>query len=156
MARQAYILFLILVVAFVADAQHVCPYIPPADPQVLKVWDTPPLLLAQTEMSVEGQTAQQRSEQAIVQFIHRNFRWPKEARYYHVTGTAVVCMHIDERGQIDPESLRCVRDPGAGIGEASLRVAQLMVDLNLRWQAASYQGEPVAVRYCFPVRVRLE
>jgi protein TonB len=90
----------------------------------------------------------------LLEFIYKNIKYPAIARENGVEGTVVVQFVVEKDGSI--EAAKVVRDIGAGCGEESLRVVELMNKKNLKWTPGKQRGRAVRVQFNLPVKFRLE
>lgn len=135
-------------------AQIACPFVMPQPNAAVRVWDKPPLLLAQNSSQQTGQSAKEQSEAALLHFIHSNLRYPATGAC--AEGIVVIGFVIDTEGIIEPKSIRCVRSFHSAMGDEGLRIVKLMADLQMRWQPAEKDNERVRAQYYVPIRFRFE
>lgn len=94
------------------------------------------------------------AEQAMLDYIYDNVRYPKKAKDKDVQGMAVVRFVVEPYGAI--ADIKVVRDPGAGLGKAAAKVVKKMKEDGLRWEPALRKGRPVRFEYNLPVKFKLE
>lgn len=143
-----------------SDPSFVCTFgaYTQAQDSLCKVPDQLPLLLVKNTEPVandESLTLLQRNQDVLLRFVYNNINYPVISRQHQVEGVVVMSMVITRDGNIDPQSIRCLRDIGDGWAAEGIRVVQLMHDLQMKWQPAMKDGEPVPYRYNFPIRVKL-
>ncbi|MTB53601.1 energy transducer TonB [Lewinella sp. W8] len=92
-------------------------------------------------------------EQALMEYVYSHLEYPKTARQNAVTGVAVVSFVVEPDGTLS--TIRVLRDPGAGTGEAAAEVIRRMQKDNLRWEPGLLDGRDVRVRFNLPVRFDL-
>lgn len=163
MLRSLLSLFLLFMMGSAA-AQVACTYAtkpppPPEKAQAVEMYgvtETQPLLLTRGANYADSLTYLNSSQQNLLRFVYSNLRYPPQAHDASVGGTVVVCFTIGTDGLIDPASIRCVRDIGAGCGKEAERIVQLMVDLGFRWVPATQRGRVVPVQFNLPLKFRLE
>ena len=90
----------------------------------------------------------------LLQFIHKNIKYPPIARENGVEGTVVVTFVVEKNGKVT--DVRVVRDIGAKCGEEALRVVNLMNQKGIVWTPGKQRGRPVRVQFNLPVRFKLE
>lgn len=89
-------------------------------------------------------------DQALLNYLSENLRYPSLAIESKIQGLVVVQFIIDEFGQISgPVVLRGI---GGGCDEEALRVIQKMP----AWKPGKQRNRPVKVRYNLPVRFQLK
>ncbi|MGB1216778.1 MAG: energy transducer TonB, partial [Saprospiraceae bacterium] len=89
------------------------------------------------------------SDSNLMQFIMDNIQYPKEAESNGVDGVVVFRFTVNKTGNVEtPEILRGI---GHGCDEETIRVINLMP----KWEAATRNGEPVAVSMTIPFRFKL-
>lgn len=91
------------------------------------------------------------TEQAMLQTIYKNIRYPASARIQGVEGTIVLSLIIDEQGEV--ESVTILRDIGAGCGEEGKRVVQNYLD---EWTPGMVDDHPARVEIILPIKFRLK
>lgn len=94
------------------------------------------------------------ADKKMLEFIYKNIKYPAIARDNNVEGTAVVSFVVEKDGSIT--DIKIVRDPGAGCGEESMRVVELMNRLPQKWIPGQQGNENVRVQFNLPIRFRLE
>ena len=78
------------------------------------------------------------------------FRYPLPLYMQRVQGNVLLRLHVDERGQVVPDSTTLVEASGyPGLDSAALAGAS-----QLRFRAARRRGVPIAVSMLFPVHFR--
>jgi len=94
------------------------------------------------------------SKEKLLKFVYQNLKYPKVARVNGVEGMAVVQFVVTDEGAID--SIKVVRDPGGGCGQAAAELMESMNDLKERWQPGIQDGVPVKVMYTLPIKFALK
>jgi protein TonB len=89
----------------------------------------------------------------LLKYVYRNLKYPAEARKNNVQGTAVITFIVEKDGSIS--NVKIARDPGAGTGEAALKVVLAMNDLPEKWTPGKQEGKPVSVLYTMPIKFNL-
>ncbi len=84
---------------------------------------------------------------SLMQYISRNYDFPRQALTEGVNGTVEVEFVIDKSGE--PRDFKIKRDLGYGTGEAALRVTKKMK----KWTPGRQRGIPVSVSYILPIRL---
>ena len=105
------------------------------------------------EPKLDKKELQSCSDKKRLRFTYSNIRYPAEAREKGIQGTAVVKFIVEKDGSIT--NIELVQDPGAGIGEESLRVVRSMVEKNIKWIPGKQNGVPVRVEYTLPIKFSL-
>ncbi|MCB0637618.1 MAG: TonB family protein [Lewinella sp.] len=90
------------------------------------------------------------SQEALLNFVYRNLRYPQEARDNEVEGTVVVTFVVEVDGTITAPRIARPIDPDCDA--EVLRV----VDLFPLWIPGRQGGEPVRVQYNLPVKFKLQ
>lgn len=93
------------------------------------------------------------TETNLLKFIYKNAKYPAIARENGVEGLCVVTFVLAKDGSI--KNIKCLKDIGAGFCEELVRVVHSMNDMPQKWQPGRQRGEPVNVRYNFPMRIHL-
>ena len=88
-------------------------------------------------------------EQALLNFVIDNIRYPAEARKNSIEGNVVVGFTIGKDGKIS--DITIMRPLGGGCSEEVLRI----IDLMPLWIPAKNNGDLIAMKYMLPVRFRL-
>jgi len=90
----------------------------------------------------------------LLRYIYTNLIYPQKARENGVEGMAVVRFVISTKGEIVEAEI--FRDPGVGLGKASLWVVNRMNYLCAPWTPGKQDGKSVKVQYTLPVKFKLE
>lgn len=93
------------------------------------------------------------ADQALLQFIYKNIRYPSFARENGIEGMAVVSFTVMEYGTI--EDVKVLRNPGGGTGAEAKRVVLMMREMPMHWHPGRQRGKNVRVKYNLPVRYKL-
>ena len=89
-------------------------------------------------------------QNAMMQYLSTNVRYPKTAAEKNMTGTVYVRFDIDTDGSIS--NVQSVNKAiGGGLEEEAIRVVKKMPS----WNPGKEKGEPVRVRFVLPVAFRL-
>jgi len=94
------------------------------------------------------------ADMKLLEFIYKNLKYPAIARENGVEGMAVLQFVVSETGEVTDAKI--ARDPGAGCGEAALKVVKGMNNLPEKWTPGKQRGRPVKVLYTLPVKFKLE
>ena len=93
------------------------------------------------------------ADRKMLQFLYSHIKYPATARQNGVEGNVVISFVVEKDGSItDP---KVIRDPGAGLGEESVRVVHMMGDLPEKWIPGRQRGEAVRVQFILPVKFQL-
>ena len=90
------------------------------------------------------------SNQAIVNYIANNLKYPSSAQLAGVEGTVYVSFDINANGYVSRASL--LKNINEACGREALRVIQNMP----RWEPAMHEGQPVKVQLSIPIHFYLK
>jgi TonB family protein len=88
--------------------------------------------------------------EGMEEFIHRNFKVPKEAFNKGISGTVIVQVLVDKNGNLTQPGVTRGIDGCKPCDAEALRVVKLMP----AWIPAYQDGKPVPVRMSIPVKFR--
>lgn len=88
-------------------------------------------------------------QEAMMKYIGKNFKYPKEAVDSGIQGTVFVTFVVERDGSIT--GVKTLRGIGSGCDEEALRVVQSMP----KWIAGKQRGKEVRVQYNLPIRFKL-
>lgn len=125
---------------------------PPASTDVLREVEEMPSFPGCEDINDKA-TRKACADRKMLEFIYHNIRYPEKAIKKNVEGTCVVQFIVEKDGQIS--NAKVVRDIGAGCGEESLRVVNLMRERNITWNPGKMDGENVRVLFNLPIKFRL-
>jgi TonB family protein len=100
----------------------------------------------------EYQDAKQAADRRMLEFIHSNISYPKQAHREGVEGTAVVSFVVRPDGKAD--TLKLVRDPGSELGRAAMDVARKLLDEGEGWRPGYQRGRKVPVQFNLPIKFK--
>ncbi|KAF5038414.1 hypothetical protein DSECCO2_554550 [anaerobic digester metagenome] len=83
---------------------------------------------------------------ALMKFIRKNTRYPKEAKKNNIKGTVYASFVINETGKVS--NAKILKGLGYGCDEEALRIIGLMPN----WIPAQTKGKPVQVEFNLPIR----
>jgi tetratricopeptide (TPR) repeat protein len=107
------------------------------------------------ELDTTEAVLQQCAEQALLNFMQQNIRYPQAAVQEEIEGMVVLTYIVERDGQITRP--RLLRDIGGGCGEEALRVFRALQEYDLRFVPGRLQnGDTVRVQATLPVRFRIE
>lgn len=89
------------------------------------------------------------SEDSLNAFLHKNIRYPKDAKDKKIEGTVYVSFVVERDGDIT--DAKVVRDIGYGCGEEALRVLNTMP----KWKPATQHGYAVRQQNNLPISFSL-
>lgn len=89
-------------------------------------------------------------DEARIEFIRSNIKYPEEAREKGIQGTVFVNFVIESDGSVS--NIRVLRGIGSGCDEEAVRVVENMP----RWIPGKQKGEAVRVQFNMPIRFVLE
>lgn len=91
-------------------------------------------------------------QQALMEFLRQNVRYPEMERDNDVQGTVYVGFVVDKTGKVrDAQLLRGV-PKGPGLDSEALRVVRMMPD----WKPGMQSGKAVHVQFTLPVKFTLK
>lgn len=105
--------------------------------------DPTPMLLPEVMPAFPG------GEQALMDFLQSNTRFPAAARKAGIDGVVYITFVIDETGNIT--EAKCERSPGVLFTEEAMRVLALMP----KWSPGKQGGRKVSVIMTLPFRFKL-
>ncbi len=88
-------------------------------------------------------------EEAMLQYIADNLKYPGRARRQKVEGRVVIRFVIDEEGNVT--NVEAVKSLHPDCDKAALKVVKNMP----RWKPGRQKGKPVRVFYMLPIRFQL-
>jgi protein TonB len=88
-------------------------------------------------------------DQALLEYMAKNTKYPPLARENGLQGIVVVTFVVDEKGNIN--NVQVLRGIGGGCDEEAIRVVKSMP----AWKAGKQRGMPVRVQYNLPFRFTL-
>ncbi len=88
-------------------------------------------------------------DQALLEFMGKNTKYPPLARENGLQGIVVVTFVVDEKGNIN--NVQVLRGIGGGCDEEAIRVVKSMPP----WKPGKQRGLPVRVQYNLPFRFTL-
>lgn len=89
-------------------------------------------------------------ENAMLQMVVDNVKYPALARENGIEGIAIVSFVVNTDGSLS--DIQIVRDPGGGCGMEAVRVVSKMA----KWTPGQLDDQPVKVKFHLPVRFKLE
>lgn len=89
-------------------------------------------------------------QNALMQFLAQNIRYPLKAKNEGIQGKVYLQFVIDKEGNVTNVIVQ--RDIGGGCGDEARRVVQAMP----KWKPGKQDGTPVRVYYTLPVNFRLQ
>lgn len=89
-------------------------------------------------------------QNALMQFLAQNIRYPLKAKNEGIQGKVYLQFVIDKEGSVTNVVVQ--RDIGGGCGDEARRVVQAMP----KWKPGKQDGTPVRVYYTLPVNFRLQ
>lgn len=88
-------------------------------------------------------------DQALLEYMAKNTKYPPLARENGLQGIVVVTFVVDEKGNIN--NVQVLRGIGGGCDEEAIRVVKSMT----AWKPGKQRGMPVRVQYNLPFRFTL-
>ncbi len=99
---------------------------------------------------VEETPSPQGGLQAFYQYLGKNLKYPSQARRMGIEGRVFLSFVVEKDGSLT--DIKVMKGIGAGCDEESIRV---MANAP-KWNPGKQRGEPVRVRYSFPIVFKLE
>jgi periplasmic protein TonB len=137
------------------DVNNKNTYVPPAD-TTLDIPDDPnrenPIDYDKTDNTIQQLSAIQEKpqfpggEDAMVEFISKNIRYPEMASRYGIQGKVYVSFIVEKDGKLS--NFEIAGGVGAGCDEEALRVVKMMPD----WSPGMQNNHPVRVQMNLPVK----
>lgn len=105
--------------------------------------------------SIEGTITEKEAcaREKLLQYIYGNVKYPEMARIAQAEGQVVIQFVINKTGKI--EDLKLLRDPGAGMGDESVKVLEMM-NQETTWIAGRQRGKAVDVLYTLPIKFKFQ
>jgi TonB family protein len=89
-------------------------------------------------------------EQAMMDFVAKNVKYPQEARDKEISGRVYVSFVVEKDGSVS--NVKVVRGIGGGCDEEAARVIKGMP----KWKSGMQKGKPVRVNYMMPIFFKLD
>jgi len=93
------------------------------------------------------------ANQALMQFIINNLKYPKAAKAAKLEGTAMVKFVVSKEGTI--KDIEVNDTPSPEMGAEAVRVLRLMNEQNQKWVAGLVDGKKVDVQLMLPFKFKL-
>ena len=93
------------------------------------------------------------ANQALMQFITNNLKYPKAAKDAKIEGTAMVKFVVNKAGII--EAIEVKDAPSPEMGAEAVRVLHLMNEQNKNWVAGMVDGKKIDVQLMLPFKFKL-
>ena len=93
------------------------------------------------------------ANQALMQFIINNLKYPKASKDAKVEGTAMVKFVVSKAGII--KDIEVNEAPSPEMGAEAVRVLHLMNEQNKNWVAGVVDGQKVDVQLMLPFKFKL-
>ncbi len=93
------------------------------------------------------------ANQALMQFIIDNLKYPKAAKAAKLEGTTMVKFVVSKEGTI--KDIEVKDTPSPEMGEEAVRVLNLMNEQNLNWVAGLVDGKKIDVQLMLPFKFKL-
>ena len=101
----------------------------------------------------EGDAYKACADNAMLEYVYENIKYPTEAQKAEEEGMAVVSFVVEKDGTISRPEI--YRNPGYGMGEEVLRIISAMNEKGVRWNPGMQDGEPVRTEFKLPVKFSL-
>jgi len=116
------------------------------------------LLFSQNDTTVRGEVFQlvekmpqfPGGEEALIEYLVNNIRYPKEAKESNIQGTVYLSFVIEIDGTVT--NVKVLRGIGGGCDEEAVRVIEGMP----KWTPGYQRGKPVRVQYNLPIKFVLQ
>lgn len=125
----------------------------PVEEEIFKVVEQMPRFPGCEDKATEAEK-KSCADQAMLQYIYKNLKYPAIARENGVEGGVVLQFVVEKDGSIG--DVKIVRDIGAGCGAAAESVILGMNNMGKKWTPGKQRGRPVKVLYTLPVKFKLE
>ena len=89
-------------------------------------------------------------EQAMMQFVADNVKYPQDAIDKEISGRVLVSFVVEKDGSIG--DVKVVKGIGGGCDEEAVRVVNAMP----KWKPGMDKGKPVRVSYMMPITFKLQ
>ena len=89
-------------------------------------------------------------DQAMMQFVAENVKYPQEAIDKEISGRVMVGFVVEKDGSIS--DVKVVKGIGGGCDEEAVRVVNAMP----KWKPGMDKGKPVRVSYMMPITFKLQ
>lgn len=93
------------------------------------------------------------ANQALMQFIINNLKYPKAAKEAKIEGKAMVSFVVSKEGTI--RNIEVKETPSEELGAEAVRVLNLMNEQNQNWVAGIADGKKVDVQLMLPFTFKL-
>ncbi len=148
-----------VVVAPVVEEKAPPPPPPPPPPapkeeEIFRVVEQMPRFPGCEDISGTREEKKACADKKMLEFLYGNIKYPAIARENGIEGNVVVSFVVEKDGAItDP---KVIRDPGAGLGDESVRVVDMMSKLPQKWTPGQQRGNAVRVQFILPVKFELK
>ena len=126
-----------------------------SNPVKIKVVPAEPMSQSDSSTQPSNETVEQSPEypggmQALMAFIRKNLKYPKQSRAFGVQGQVLVSFVVEKDGSTS--DFRVVRSVAKDLDEEALRVLKGMP----KWIPGKKDGVPVRVKFAVPINFKLE
>ena len=94
------------------------------------------------------------ADKKLLEFVYKNVKYPAIARENGIQGRVVVQFVVEKDGSVT--DARVLRDIGAGCGDESLRVVNMMNSMPRKWVPGKQRGKAVRVQFTLPISYKLQ
>jgi len=105
------------------------------------------------KMDGSSKDKMQCANQALMQYIIDNLKYPAKAKAAKIEGTAMVKFVVSKEGKI--KDIEVNEAPSPEMGAEAVRVLHLMNEQNPNWVAGTVEGEKVNVQLMLPFKFKL-
>ncbi|MEM6699906.1 MAG: TonB family protein, partial [Bacteroidota bacterium] len=122
--------------------------------EIFKVVEEMPRLFSEEcEAMATDEEKRKCSQDALLEYLYTNLRYPKAAKDAGVEGMCVVQFTVEKDGSVSDVAV--VRDVCVGLGDESARVVEKMNEDSIRWIPGVQRGRTVRVRFTLPIKFDL-
>lgn len=93
------------------------------------------------------------ANQALMQFITNNLKYPTKSKVAKIEGTAMVKFIVSKEGKV--KDIEVNEAPSQEMGVEAVRVLNLMNEQNQNWVAGLVDGKKVDVQLMLPFKFKL-
>lgn len=126
----------------------------PKEEEIFRVVEDMPRFPGCEDQGLNKAELKKCAEGKMVEFLYKNLKYPAIARENGVEGMCVVQFTVEKDGTVTDAQL--ARDIGAGCGQESLRVVEMMNTQGIKWIPGKQRGNSVRVRFTLPVKFKLQ
>lgn len=160
---KTFILLAFLFVGVNLQAQQpVKPILDPIEEEVEKdifigtyIQESMPYLASCKDLMNNHNESQNCSNKKLLEYLCSNIVYPDSAKLAGIEGTVVISFTITKEGLLDDNSIKILKNIGAGCGEESIRVVKNINENLGLWIPSYFKETAVATRLNFPIKFKL-